>query len=90
MRRRSSGVDADAGIADGDADFVRREIGGDLDATAVGRVLDGVVEEVAEQELEAVAVGGDLAGGIDVGGDGDFLLLRDFVVELDAGYRRRA
>ena len=78
-------VDADAVVADVEADFALGELGGDFDAAAVGGVFDGVVEEVAEEELEAVAVGGDFAGGVDLGGDGDAFVLRDVVVELDEG-----
>ena len=70
--RQGFGRDADASVGDFDRDVVALGAGGDGDATAGGRVDDGVGDEVADGALHEGAIeGGEDRGADDIAGEDD-------------------
>src|SRR5919112_282994 len=55
--RQVLGRDPRAGVLDGEADAGRVAVGGERDAAAAGRELEGVGHQVGERLLEALGVG---------------------------------
>src|SRR5207244_11361762 len=79
------GRDADAGVADGDLHGAVGEIGGDGDASALGRELDGVRERVDEHLLDLPLAAADLThAGVDREIDADAVALGALADDRDA------
>ena len=58
------GGDAEAAVADDEADTTVRRLQLELDEAAVRGVLDGVLDEVDEHLPQSVRIGGDLRAGL--------------------------
>src|SRR5207302_2388896 len=72
--RRDLGREAVAGVGDGEAEVVARARDAHLDASARGRELHGVREEIGDDLLETVGVGLDTRQvGLDLAADDDRL-----------------